>query len=222
MKLVCISDTHGYLPNNLPIGDVLIHCGDATARGTQAQHYQFVEWLDAQPHHRKIFISGNHDLYSESCYIDDQEQLVYPMKMRATRPRYLRDQAYTNASGVKFYGTPWTPEFNDWAFMYKNIRQGHDHFSKIPEGTDVLIVHGPPYGILDQCPNPSGKGQKKVGSKELVYHINRVKPKMVVFGHIHEQGGKQVEKDGILYVNAAYCTGAYEPLNPVQVIDLDI
>lgn len=221
MKVVVLSDTHGYKPV-LPEGDILIHCGDATARGTEEQHYDFVRWLDSQPHSRKVFVAGNHCLFSESCYIDNEEHRIFPtnMPMIPRRPKYLRDSIYVHKSGLKIYGTPWTPNFNQWAFMYNNPSQGHEHFSKIPEGVDVLICHGPPFGILDTCLSHDTGKMKHAGSKELLYHINRVKPKVVVFGHLHLNGGKQVQKDGILYINAAVCNEAYEPLNPIQTFEI--
>lgn len=210
IKLTILSDTHGYYPKSLPPGDILVHCGDITARGTEQQHWEFIKWFSSQPHKHKLFIAGNHCLYLESCYIDEVESIIHYNRGTAT---YLRDSSVV-IDGIKFHGTPWTPEFGNWAFMYKHKSIGHEHFNKIPEDTDVLISHGPPYGILDYCANG------KVGSKELVYHINRVKPKLVLFGHIHPANGR-VDKDGITYINAAFCTDTYEPLNPIQTVELD-
>lgn len=215
MKLVITSDTHGYFPE-VPPGDVLIHCGDATARGTQTQQKEFVQWLSTQPHKTKLFVSGNHCLFNESCYIDKVEGLIEDGSSFNTF--YLRDNEI-QVGGISFYGTPWTPKFGDWAFMYKTSKEGHEHYSKIPEGVDVLICHGPPYGILDTCLNRGTGKYHHVGSKELAYHINRVKPRLVVFGHIHHSYGTLV-KDGITYINAACCTEEYEPLNPPVTIDI--
>jgi hypothetical protein len=47
--------------------------------------------------------------------------------------------------GVKIYGSPWLPSYHDWAF---NLERGGEvlkqKWEQIPNGTDVLITHGPP------------------------------------------------------------------------------
>jgi Icc-related predicted phosphoesterase len=216
VKIVCISDTHGYLPDSLPYGDVLVHAGDATARGTEKEHWDFVRWMNRQPHPTKLFVAGNHCLFLESCYKYYFENV---MEENIGESIYLRDSS-VSVEGKSFWGTPWTPEFFDWAFMYKTPNEGHEHFSKIPVGTDVLICHGPPYGILDLCPDHSKKNSfKHAGSKELLFHIKRVKPKLVIMGHIHHSYGQEM-RDGILYVNASHCTEAYEPLNEPIVVEI--
>ena len=66
MTFVAISDTHNmHTPLILPEGDVLIHAGDVTKQGSEAQVYHFLEWFSAQPHRHKVFIAGNHDFYFE-------------------------------------------------------------------------------------------------------------------------------------------------------------
>ena len=206
------------MPKDLPAADVLVHCGDATARGTEKQHWEFVQWLNRQPHKIKIFVAGNHCLFLEACYTKNYEEII---QARFGDAIYLRDSA-VSVGGKTFYGTPWTPEFCNWGFMYKTAKEGHEHFSKIPEGIDVLISHGPPRGILDSCPDVFARetgALAKVGSKELLFHINRVKPKLVVMGHIHHSYG-QTTRDGITYVNAAHCTESYEPLNAPIVVEI--
>jgi Icc-related predicted phosphoesterase len=47
---------------------------------------------------------------------------------------------------------------------------------------DVLVTHGPPYGILDVTYE-----NLTVGCEELAIAVkDRIKPRLHVFGHIHE------------------------------------
>ena len=85
--------------------------------------------------------------------------------------------------GVKFWGSPWQPAFYDWAFNVPRGRQLAEMWALIPDDTDVLITHTPPYGILDQVENG-----ELVGCEDLREALLRVKPKLHVFGHIHGKG----------------------------------
>src|SRR5690606_26824204 len=133
MKLVHISDTHQermYVPN----GDILIHSGDATSLGTVPEILKFKNWFNALPHKHKLFVPGNHDWLfqkNESLAREIMENTIV-----------LIDEEIT-IDGVKFYGTPWTPMFFNWAFM-KDDLELMDVFQNIPEDINVLITHGPP------------------------------------------------------------------------------
>ena len=62
-RVVCISDTHNRhaeLPP-LPPGDILIHAGDLTETGTEAELEAAFAWLSSAPHKHKIVVAGNHD-----------------------------------------------------------------------------------------------------------------------------------------------------------------
>jgi predicted phosphodiesterase len=84
----------------------------------------------------------------------------------------------------------------------------------IPEGVDILVTHGPPAGILDQTPQG-----EHVGCADLKEAVERVKPKLHVFGHIHH--GHGMEKIGATtFVNASVWDESFEPNNPPLVIDL--
>ncbi len=136
---------------------------------------------------------------------------------------YLQDSG-CEIDGVKFWGSPWQPEFNDWHF---NLSRGEPLARKwrlIPDDTDVLITHGPPHGILDECPEwISGWGRTRgtvhVGCEELAKALERVQPKVHIFGHIHEGAGV-LEQDGRTYINASSMDANYDITHPPRVFEL--
>ena len=116
--------------------------------------------------------------------------------------------------GIKFWGSPWQPEFFDWAFNASRGEEIRQYWDKIPTGIDVLITHGPPFKLGDQ----TDIGEH-VGCLDLLDAIERVKPKLHVFGHIHEGYGV-TSANGTTFVNASTCTLRYRPTNSCVVIDL--
>lgn len=207
MRIVCLSDMHG-LPYDavIPEGDVLVVAGDVCLRGHPNELKRFNDFLGELPHPYKLFIAGNHDwpLYHGT---PKQIQTV------VSNAIYLQDSG-VDIDGVRFWGSPWQPEFMGWAF---NLPRGQALAAKwalIPDDTDVLVTHGPPFGILDQVI----KGEH-VGCGDLLAAVQRIKPKVHVFGHIHEAYG-MLEQNGTAFVNASVCTVRYRPTNPPIVVEL--
>lgn len=205
MRIVCISDTHGKtIPDDqLPFGDVLLHAGDVTNNGRLLQTQKMADWfvylLDRYEH--IVFTPGNHDFFFEAAYLEGAEDAVMERMFGSWQSRihYLRDSGIM-IGGKYFYGTPWTI-CGDWAFseMDRDIRR--DIFNRIPLYTNVLISHGPPYSILDRCDN-GAHGYGSVGDLELLGAVDRVRPHVHCFGHIHDGFG--VTKIGdTTFVNAA-------------------
>ena len=215
MRVVFISDTHSLHDRMPPIpqGDVLVHCGDFCGRSTLADVGRFSLWLKAQPFRHKIVIAGNHDEPLQD-FAAVTESMLKPHCV------YLRDSGVT-INGVNFWGSPWQPEFLNWAFNLQRGSQLAAVWSQIPENTDVLITHGPPYGILDQCSDITDPSTLvSVGCEELRREVfTRVKPKVHAFGHIHEGSGVHIQ-EGITFLNASICDGKYRPINPPRVVDL--
>jgi Calcineurin-like phosphoesterase len=116
---------------------------------------------------------------------------------------------------LSIYGSPWTPEFYDWAFNLQRGQPSWDTWAKIPKGTDVLVTHGPPLGRSDLCSHGG-----RAGCFDLLEHVQkRVRPRLHVFGHIHEAFGATY--DGTtLYVNASNLDLKYQSVHPCTVIDL--
>jgi predicted phosphohydrolase len=189
MRIVCISDTHArHRLTEVPEGDILVHGGDITNRGDLEDVESFNTWLATLPHKHKIVICGNHDF----CFQDRGPEA----RARITNAIYLEDSG-CEIEGLSFYGSPWQPWFFDWAF---NLPRGDalaKVWAKIPVSTDVLITHGPPEGILDM----TVRGDR-AGCRDLLARIHEVKPRLHVFGHIHEAAGREVIGDTV-FVNAS-------------------
>jgi len=206
VKLVLISDTHTRHEGvDVPPGDVLIHAGDITGSGGLKAVEHFAAWFERQPHPHKVVIAGNHDFCFERTPAEAEALLSF-----AT---YLRDSE-TTIDGVRFWGSPWQPWFMDWAF---NLQRGAEIRAKwdlIPDGIDVLITHGPPRGHGDLM--VSGE---HVGCDDLLDALRRVKPRLHVFGHIHEGYGTSHEGETTC-VNASTCDVGYRPVNAPVVVDV--
>jgi Icc-related predicted phosphoesterase len=202
MKLVCISDTHEQESNvSLPEGDVLIHAGDITKKGSLTALYKFCAWVKDQPFKHKVVICGNHDF----CFQNpNAEEAVATMKQFGIT--YLQDSSI-EIDGITFWGAPWQPWFHDWAF---NVPRGPEIAAKwaaIPDNTQVLITHGPPFGILDCLleDNPFFPAEK-LGCEDLLEKISSLpKLKAHIFGHIHSGHGTMKGPNDVMFVNAAIC-----------------
>lgn len=209
MKLVLISDTHGqHRELNLPKGDVLVHAGDITFRGEHEITADFNAWLGELPFAHKVVIAGNHDFNFELLPEQGKEFLSNAI--------YLNDSG-CEIDGVKFWGSPIQPWFMNWAFNRQRGEEIKKHWDLIPDGTDVLITHGPPSGLLDQ---PFGK-QPSVGCWDLFEAIERVKPQLHVFGHIHGGYGER-QFQGVQYVNASVVDEAYKLKNAPIIYEMKL
>lgn len=222
MQITCISDLHGYVPEELPPGDLLIVAGDLTARDTMKEHLAIWDWLACQCYKKVVVVSGNHDNFLQS---DLGLELVSKWAPHMT---YLCDSA-TSFEGLKIWGSPWTcifPGINQkcMAFTLENDQELAKKWELIPNDVDILVTHGPAYLILDETErgNP-------VGSHSLLDEMaNRIKPKIYVFGHIHEQGGKTLvykrpgygTENNTICVNASHVNHRYRPVNGYMLVEL--
>jgi len=214
MIIDCISDLHGFFPE-LSGGDLLIVAGDLTARDSLVEHYQFGDWLKQPNYKKKVVIAGNHDGRLEELGIVPSDNYFHCSS-------YLCDSG-TEFEGLKIWGTPWTKTFPGinpkcCAFTCDTEEELDIKFSLIPDDTDILISHGPFLHILDQ--NYDGYA---CGSPALRDAVDRVKPKLFICGHIHEQGGNQLmykhSGPNTWCVNCSYVNERYNPVNkPVRII----
>ena len=202
----------------VPDGDILIHAGDGTNVGRMNEIAAFGVWLRSFPHKHKIFIAGNHDWMFEknpTVAVQLLNQGILGLNNKSGIV-YLQDNI-TEIEGLKIYGSPWQPAFFNWAFNLDRGEAIKRKWDMIPEGLDILITHGPPMGIQDQI--TAHLGSEHLGCEELMKAVERAKPKIHVFGHIHGGYGK-VQYPNTLFANAAICTEAYKPINEPIVIDL--
>lgn len=207
--MVCISDTHTKLAQIiLPEGDLLIHAGDATFRGTIQEISQFNEDLGKIKHlykHGVIFVPGNHDVLFEKH--------EYLAKSILTNAKVLIDD-WTIIENKLIYGSPWQPEFNNWSFgLPRDSIKLQDRWDNIPDNADIVITHGPVNDILDECVDGF-----RAGCKLLYKRIVQIKPELFVSGHIHHSYGMHCF-NGTTFINASICQEDYQPLNlPIEII----
>lgn len=225
VRVVCVSDTHNrHNKLYVPPGDILIHAGDFTMTGRHGAMKKFGEWLSAQPHTHKLVIAGNHDVTLDPPYYERRGRARFHFRKKydtkLTRSlfekhcTYLEDQA-VEIEGYKFYGSPISPSFCDWAFGRDRGPDIRSTWEKIPDDCEILITHGPALGHGDEC-----RMGHRAGCMDLLHTIQqRVRPMYHIFGHIHEDYG--VSTDGYTkYVNASTCTFKYLPYQPAIVFDL--
>jgi Icc-related predicted phosphoesterase len=187
MLILHLSDTHSkhHELRNLPPADIIIHSGDITFAGSENEVMDFVEWLCALSYKYKIFIAGNHDDCLFRAKIDGLPENCF----------YLCNSG-VSIEGVKFYGFPMFMEDAMSGEYDKNIQ-------KIPDDTDVLITHQPPFGILDNSANIN------YGDRNLLKIVLKTKPKYHLFGHIHGAYGSE-KSENTTFVNAAILNENYE------------
>lgn len=211
MKIVSISDTHmrhkGII---LPQADVLVCAGDFTARGLLSEIEDFMKWFTAQNVKHKVIIAGNHDFLFER-----NNQVARGLMGRV---HYLQDSGVT-IEGKYFYGSPWQPRFYDWSFNLERGEPLKRVWSKIPVFTDILVTHCPPAGILDKTLNG-----EEVGCADLSDRVKIIKPKVHIFGHIHESYGTLIKNyengSTTKFVNAAICDRRYYPSHAPILIEI--
>ena len=218
MKIVAISDTHSYHRKlTIPDGDILIHSGDITHRGELSIMKDFSNWLKELPHKNKVIVFGNHELGLESG--PNRNDAINMIK--DADAHYLENSA-VEIDGYKIYGSPCTPRFYDWEW---NRNRGKDiamEWAKIPNDTEILITHGPGWGVLDLIENNlSNKGRDlHQGCEELTKRIKDLKNlKAHFFGHLHSGYG-MTKIDNVVYANAACCTEQYKPTNPPIIVEI--
>jgi predicted phosphodiesterase len=207
MHVVAVSDLHGHLPE-IPPCDLLLIAGDILPmddydRAAQAVwlHTVFRPWLAAQPARHIVGIAGNHDFVFE--------QPGGPTDLPWT---YLQDSG-TEIEGFKIWGSPWSLWYHDWAFnLYEPQLQ--NRWALIPDDTDILLVHGPPYGYGDRTMRGFS-----AGSLSLRERIENIGPRLVVWGHIHEANGAWQWGETLL-ANVSYLNHVRQPVFGLRHFDL--
>ncbi len=206
MRIVAVADTHTFEADlgEVPTGDVFVHAGDLLRGGELHELEAVAAWIRALPHEHKIVIAGNHDF----CFAHHPEEA---RAMLGPGVVYLEDAEHV-IDGTRFWGSPWQPEFHDWAFNLPRGPALAAKWSLIPAGIDVLVTHGPPAGVGDRGP----MGAARLGCADLREAVRRVRPALHVFGHIHQDGGA-FDEDGLVYANVT----TWECERMPTVLDVD-
>jgi predicted phosphohydrolase len=206
MRIVAVADTHTFHDDLrwIPDGDVFLHAGDLCRGGRLDELRTAAAWLQALPHRHKVVIAGNHDW----CFAREPQAALAVLGQGVV---YLQDSEAV-IEGIRFWGSPWQPEFNGWAFNLPRGEALAGKWALIPTGVHVLVTHGPPYGIGDWCGDPVRKG-----CRELREAVRRVGPLLHVFGHIHQDGGFWQE-EGTSFANVTTWEGERGP----TVVDVDV
>lgn len=223
MKITFISDTHNkhnQVTSSLPGGDLLVHTGDISSMGYQHEIQQFLKWfnkLDNYTH--KIFIAGNHDWgfqnnvekvkglltdYQNVDYLEDDWIIVGD-----------NDPHDVNVKTAKIYGSPWQPEFYNWAFnLPRNGEELKAKWDMIPMDTDILLTHGPAWGHLDTVVGQT----ENLGCELLSQRIEAIRPKIHVCGHIHTGYGYKFDGQTHFF-NAAVLNERYDFTQKPMTVD---
>jgi len=186
IRFVILSDTHRSYEHPIPHGDVLIHAGDSELSASEMDN-----WATSHPHSHKIAVCGNMD------------SRLHRGKQELRNVTYLQDSEIS-ISGLKIYGSPWTPEFVG-IFQLGDQDEAKAVWERVPTDVDVLVSHGPPKGILDR----TSRGIK-VGDEALLDMVESIKPRVHCFGHVHESYGT-LKTDHTIFCNAAVFNG-YAPI----------
>lgn len=251
MKIVAISDQHGHLPR-IPPCDLLIVAGDvvpdypkgythraADELWSDAQKQQQADWFknvwlpwrNGQPALVAGVTWGNHDWFATDWGHGRRYDINYcdPETGRLT---YIEWDRQIVVRGLNIWLTPWSRTFMRWAFM-KDEDQLAEVYARIPEGTDILVTHQPPYGVCDtipgvhadDCPLRYHLGgppeactcgcETHLGSKALLAAIERIKPRVVICGHIHNGFGRET----LYYKAPAFADRKAVTVYNVSVVD---
>jgi hypothetical protein len=235
MRIVALSDQHGFLPD-VPPCDLLIVAGDIcpdrfgsftaeVAPDLQARWFdaKVRPWIDAALATHKIATWGNHDWCGQACDFSRDA----PTAAATTKLQILVDEAtdvpVSAPAGavvppISVWATPWSNQFMDWAFMKEPARLANV-YDEIPVGIDILVSHQPPYGYGDQSPDHASGRMRHLGSRQLLAAIERVRPKLVICGHIHEGYGRY-DHGGVRIYNVSVVDERYRLTHEPTVIDV--
>ena len=210
-KIVCISDTHQkHRKLEIPNGDILLCGGDFSWRGGREEVVEFSSWLSTLNHPYKILIAGNH----ETTFDPAKPEFDPGIRDLIQGVSYLENTS-VEIEGLKIWGSPYSSEYCNWAFSLKTAEDAEAMWARIPDDTDVVLIHGPPYGIGDELFNGS-----HVGCRALLARLMKIQPRLVVSGHFHAGYGlRQVGKT--TFVNAACVDVGYTTVNQPIVVEVE-
>ncbi len=233
MRIVALSDQHGFLPD-VPPCDLLIVAGDvcpdwigkADAEREPARQKDWFDeharrWLAAAPAAHRILTWGNHDWCGQACDFGADSPENAPscaLQIVVDCSSWVPSTGDSGRS-ISVWATPWSRLFMNWAFMKPETGLA-EVYEAIPAGIDILVTHQPPYGYGDRVTNARPGEEEHLGSHELLSAIERIKPRLVICGHIHSGHG-YFEHAGIPIYNVSVVNDHYELVRSPTVIDIE-
>ena len=237
LKILIMSDLHGYLPKIEEPFDILLNCGDTCPAHDHYFNFQkewmeneFVDWCKTLPF-KDAFSSvvmtwGNHDFVGERFHKSDNDHLKQLCGSEGNLIILKNDFAeveYIASDGIGYItiaGTPYCKVFGNWAFMIDNEKL-EKKYNKLPDKPDILITHDSPtingLGMI----NEGYYGGIDAGNAVLSKWIDEHEPKMVFSGHIHS-GNHNFEKCGNVWLaNVSTCNERYAPVNGILKVEID-
>jgi predicted phosphodiesterase len=242
----------------LPKADVLLHAGDITKVGRKSEYQQMLDMLTEVDAEVKIVIAGNHDITLDEDYYSkfgqwkhrhgiqenpaEIRELWVGEKAKQAGIVYMDEGLKTfklkNGAQFRLYASPYQPEFRQWAFAYE---RHIDRFNPSPPvsafqapnpvpsypNVDIMLTHGPPFGVLDRVYHVN----QSAGCENLLKAVSRARPRLHVFGHIHEGYGArrldwetktssrnclQQDPETVLENRSAYCNVSSDSTQPLR------
>lgn len=215
IRFLILSDTHDSAfpdPGSLPTVDVVVHCGDLTTIGGLSNFRIALDALSKCPAELKLVIPGNHDVSLDPTWwaknLDEDDDPVEPERatelfsdFESKGVRLLEEGTHIisllDGRSLKLYASPYTPEFNGYAFAYT---KWEDRFNTgahtIPPDADIVITHGPPLVPVMDYRLDLRRSSEHCGCSKLWKAIERTQPRLHCFGHIHEGYGAQAVRWG--------------------------
>ena len=229
MRIAAVSDLHGQLPV-VPPCDLLIVAGDVCPDAferkfswdePELQKAWFDQnvrpWLAASPATHKVLTWGNHDACGAHCdFSADAPDVADSRTLQIVNTRTTT--IHHEGRNITIWASPWCNPCGMWVFWKKRPELAKI-YDTIPEGIDILVSHQPPFGCCDGVPEWDSDRVIPRGSRELLQAIDRVKPKLMICGHLHEGRGN-AERNGTRIFNVSLVDERYRPVHPVTTIDL--
>ncbi len=152
--------------------DLVVICGDITQLGPARLATSLLDQIPTDT----FALPGNMDSSDVKEGIDNSNAINIDMKKE-------------RKGDYSFIGINGTDENRITRFFEEN--------PDLVDKQSILISHVPPYGFQDKMFTKMHKG-----SKELRKIVERFHPKLVLFGHIHEDPGF-TKKDDTIFVNCS-------------------
>lgn len=234
MYIVHISDTHYHHQHlKLESGDLLCHTGDFSMYGYKHEVESFISWLEKQAKlftYGVVLIAGNHDRSFDPKYVKEYEPRYDIFGVDNVKPGWVNDiikslpdrgiiyleNELVNIGGLNIWGSPITPWFygDRWAFNAHRHEIGQKFWNSIPNSVDILMTHGPAKFKQDWVQ----RTMEYVGCDSLYDNILRIKPKLHLFGHVHESFGWCYDQDTV-YVNSSWMNLTHSGFQGYHMID---